>query len=225
MSIDFEGIELSDEQKQKIEAKVNSTLEGFVPKSEFDAVLGNRDELLTEKKQADEKRRLAEEQANAQKLEAAKKNNDIESLTNSYEEKIKSLQSEIDGFQSEKKTNAVSSIAQSFIDENVTSDPVVRNAIKGDLEKRLDLRDGKPAVLDADGNLTALSVDDLFNEFKAASVYKPHLVASKASGGGANGSKGSSAGGDLADKSLADCKTSEERQAVYDAKLARGSYN
>ena len=215
----FNGVELSDEQKEQLQNNLNTGLEGFVSRDEFEAVSKKKDELLSEKKAEAEKRRAAEEAANEKALEAAKKNGDIESLTNSFNEKINALTAEIDGYKAEKKTTAIGDIAKQFVDENVTSDAVVREAITNDLKNRLDLREGKPVVLDAEGNLTALTTDDLFTEFKNASKYKPHLVASKASGGGASGSNGSgAAGGNLAEKSLADCKTPEERMQVLKAR-------
>jgi len=224
MSI-FDGVELSDEVKATLQGNLDKHQEGFVSREEFNAVNGKKEELLTEAKNAKEKRRLAEEESSEASLAAAKSKGDIESITKSYEEKLRIANEQIDGFNGEIKQNSINSIAKSFVDDNVVSDTVVRNAITNDLAKRLDLRDGRPVVLDVEGNLTALSVDDLYNEFKTASVYKPHLVASKASGGSATGGTSEvAASGALADKPLADCKTKAERIAKYDAQLA-GSRN
>jgi hypothetical protein len=55
--------------------------------------------------------------------------------------------------------------------------------------KRIDIRDGKQVVLDPQGNLTALSIEDLNQEFSVNSRYSDFIKGTQAAGGGANGSK------------------------------------
>jgi hypothetical protein len=216
----FNGVELSDEQKAAIQENLNSAIESeFVSRTEFDAVFGKKEELLAEAKRAKDAKRAAEEEAEQKRLEAAAKNGDIESLTKSYEEKLAGLQSQLNERIEGDRKREIGNIASGFVNENVVDDPLIRKAMTEELSKRLDLREGKPVVLDTEGNLTALSTDDLFSEFQNASVYKPHLVASKASGGSATGSTSTSnVSGNLANKNLADCKTQEERLAVLKAR-------
>jgi hypothetical protein len=67
--------------------------------------------------------------------------------------------------------------------------PHIRNRL------RVELRDGArtTVVVDKDGKASAMSLADLKKEFAANKAFSPLLVASRASGGGANGGKGGGA--------------------------------
>lgn len=76
------------------------------------------------------------------------------------------------------------------------------------------LEDGqqKIRVLDANGNKTGMTLDDLKQEFRANEAFKPLIAANGASGSGANGANGG-AGGNGVPKRLSDCKTMEQKSA------------
>ncbi len=212
--LDFDGVELSDEVKQSLIKQVEEKMAGTVSQEEFGKVLANRDELLGEKKNAQQKAQEKAEEAEQARLEAAKKGGDIESLDASWQEKYNSLQSELNDMRAGVKKAKVNELSLGFVNECVVDDAVSREAVQAAITKRLDLRDGKPVVLDPDGNLTALSVNDLFNEFKTADKYKSHILATKADGGGAAGGN-KSVNSVSPPKSLADCKGDPELERQY----------
>lgn len=217
----FNGVDLSDEQKEALQANLNSSLEGYVPKTEFESVLKNKNDLLAEKKEEQRKAQEAQAEAEKARLEKAAASGDVESIKKSYEERIAALTGEIDIYNTEKKTNTLSSIARKFVEDNVVDEPFIRKSVTAEIVKRLDVRDGKTVVLSADGGLSSHSVDDLFSEFKTSAEFKPHIVASKASGSGASGGKQAGSNGvDLSEKSLAQCETKEDRVAVIAARRA-----
>lgn len=195
MPLDYEGLDLSDDVKAALDAQANKQLEGMHTGDEFNKLKSNRDELLGEKKSAQAKANEAEAAANQARLDAAAKNNDVESLNASWQDKYDALQVENEGIKTGIKQASINELANGFANEHVVDDAFSREAMRNEFAKRLDLRDGVPVVLDASGNLTALSVADLQTEFLAASKYKAHILATKANGGGAaggqNGNNGS----------------------------------
>jgi len=82
--------------------------------------------------------------------------------------------------------------------------------IKGRL--KTEVRDGKPVVkvLDAEGNPSAMSIDDLRKEIKANDLFAPILSGSKANGAGG---AGKSDGGRVERKGWGEM-TDEERVAL-----------
>ena len=187
MALDYEGFDLPDDVKAALDAQASKQLEGMHTAEEFTSLKSNRDELLGEKKSAQAKTAEAEAAANEANLAAAQKNNDVESLNSSWQNKHDDLQAQYDGLVKKNKQASVNELAQGFANEHVVDDAFSRKAMRDEFAKRLDLRDGNPVVLDAAGNLTALSVDDLKTEFLSAGVYKAHILATKANGGGAAG--------------------------------------
>lgn len=215
----FNGVELSDEQKAAVQSNLDKEIDGrFVNKEEFEKVLKNRDDILAEKKAVQERERKITEEAEEARIAAAAKNGDIDSLNKSWQEKFDAIQGQLTQKEQAEKNNEIQGIAREFVSANVVNDPLVRSAMTDAISRRIDIRDGKQVVLDTEGNVTALNTDDLFNEIKSASVYKPHLVATKASGGGASGSGTTNSTGGA--KSLADANSKAERLAVLNERLA-----
>jgi hypothetical protein len=152
----------------------------------------NNKALLAEKLEA---KRLAEEAA----LAAAKKSGDVEALEKSWAEKLNqtvaakdqelnSLRTMFDGVT---RGATAATISAEIFGEQAE---LMRHHV--DIRLRTEIIDGKPTVrvLDAAGNLTALTVDDLKNEFRNNSKFAPFVVASKASGGAPVGQGGGGAG-------------------------------
>lgn len=184
MSI-FDDVEgLTDEIKAALAEKVTAN---YVAKADFDAVNKKKEELLTETKAA--KSKAAQAELDAKEAKAA--NEGAESLKKFYEEEKKKLAEELDSIKQQTKKQQIASLANKFVSEKFDSDPVVSEAIMAKFANRIDIREGKTMVLDNDGNITGLSVEDLQNEFLSSDRYKKHIIASRASGGGATGSKNS----------------------------------
>ena len=211
MSLNLEGIELSDEVRAALEGQN----EGLVSAAEFSKVLGNRDELLSEKKEAQKRAKESADEAEQAKLEAASKTGDAESLNASWQKKYDDKQAELDGMLAQSKQAAINIAASEFVTKNVVDDAFSREAMAKAFADRLDYRDGKQVVLDAAGNLTALSAEDLKTEFLSNSKFQAHLVGTNAGGGGASGGNGNS-GSAAIPKTLSECKTKEQEIAYFD---------
>ncbi len=214
--MNLEGLDLNEDQQKKIGDQFSDL------QNQFNSLQAKNDELLTETKNAKNAKRLEEEER--QKIEDqakhdnAVKNKDIDSLNASWQTKVDTLQTRIDGMENEQKVNKINGLSNEFVSKNVVDDPIIRKAISNDFAQRLDLRDGAPTVLDSGGNMTALSVEDLQKEFLANSAYAPHLVATNADGGGAGGSDDS--GGAGSNVSLKSVSSPEDRTAVIKQQLA-----
>lgn len=141
----------------------------------------NNKALLAEKLEA---KRQAEEAA----LQAAKKSGDLESYEKSINEKHQKEIAELMG-QIKTKDSLIDGVTRGATAATIAADIFGTSAkiMKHHVESRLrtEIIDGKPQVrvLDAAGNLTALSVDDLKNEFRNNADFAPFVVGSKASGG------------------------------------------
>lgn len=209
---DIEG--LSPELKAQLEEKVKAQ---FVAKTDFDAVLSKKDELLGEAKKAKEAARQAAEEAAEAKRQQALKSGDVESIKQSYEEKVALAESRANALQEAFNQKEIQGVAKDFVGKKFVNDPIVAEAITEKFSKRLKMRDGKLVVVDAEGGLSSLSVDDLKEEFLKNGALKAHIISTQASGGGASG--GQSGGGGATVKTLKDAKTQQERVAFIKAGL------
>jgi multidrug efflux pump subunit AcrA (membrane-fusion protein) len=179
---DLEAMQAQLAQAQKAAEEAQSALQKLE---------ANNKALLAEKLEA---KKAAEDAA----LAAAKKSGDVEALEKSWAEKLKQIESE--------KENQLSGL-KSMLD-NVTRGAtaatiaaelfgqhaeLMRPHLDGRL--RTEIIDGKPQVrvVDQNGNLSAMTLDDLKNEFKNSARFAPFVVGSRASGGHPAGKAG---GGD-----------------------------
>ena len=121
----------------------------------------SQQDLLAEKKAAQEEKNRIAAEAEQARLDKAASSKDVDTLRESYEQR------------------------------NIVDDQFSRQAMTNEYSKRVDIRDGKTVVLDAGGNLTSLSVEDLNSEFLSSSIYAGHIKSTDASGGGVNGSRSS----------------------------------
>ncbi|GKX54094.1 hypothetical protein SOASR030_02060 [Leminorella grimontii] len=145
-------------------------------------------ELLGEKKSEQEKRRQAEEEAKKAAEEQARKKGDIEALEKSWQEKLSTREQELLGQVQEKdkllNTLLVDNVAQSIATKLAgDSAEILLPHIKG----RLIVEDGKTRVIDASGNPSAATLEDLEKEFKNNKLFAPVVIGSKASGTGGKG--------------------------------------
>lgn len=149
------------------------------------------DELLSEKKMAQQKTKETEELAKREAEEKLKAKSEFEQLYNSSEQERQKVSEELNGLRAKISQQQVRSEASSVASE-LTVDPARAKLLTEQISSRLSLVDGEIRVLDINGNLTVSSIKDLTSSIKAD---YPFLVdGSKAAGGGATG--GNSGAGD-----------------------------
>lgn len=118
---------------------------------------------------------------------AAKNKGDVEALEKSYKDKIAKLEAKKDGrisnLEGQLSSLLVDNVAMSVAESISTSPKLLVPFIKQRLTA--DLEGDKPTtrILDSEGQISALSIDELKAEFQANDDFKPVLIASKASGG------------------------------------------
>lgn len=167
-------------------------------------------------------RELAEEKAKAKQaaeqaaMERAKKDGDLEALEKSWAEKVKATEAELSG-KLQQYEQMMTDITSGSEARKLAADlalpghaDLLLPHIKGRL--KTEVRDGKPVVkvLDAEGNPSALTVDDLRKEIKANELFAPILSGSKANGAGG---AGKSDGGQVKRKGWGEM-TDDERVAL-----------
>jgi len=215
-------LEILKDLPEDVQAKLKEEIEAnYVSKTEFENVKSKSQQLLDETKKAKEVKSEAERIAEQARLDALAKNNDVESLRQSYESKLREKEDLVNSFLNEKRTMKLETVTSEFMNSTkVIDDPFIKEAMSREIMKRLDVRDGEVVVLDPKGNLTANTIDDLKKEFVANDKYAKHFIGSKASGGNtARSDKGSST---KTVKSLSDISFNdkEARLAAIRARLS-----
>lgn len=184
----------------------NYRLDADIP--DTDGLKAKADELLGETKKERELRKAAEERAKALEDERqkalednARAKGDVESLEKSYQEKMQKLETDY--------SSKVSTLEKQIYDLTVgqaATNLANELSIKGSaiallphIQNRLSLEQGedgqqKIRVLDANGNKTGMTLDDLKQEFRANEAFKPLIAANGASGSGANDANGGAGG-------------------------------
>lgn len=157
-------------------------------------------ELLAEKKEAAAKTLKAEGEAETARLEAAKKNGDTDALEKSWKEKYDNTVATLKGEYEPKLSELQTLLHESTVIAKATqiaSELAVTGSTKAllpHIQSRLamEVKDGKAItiVTDAMGKPSALTLEELKNEFIGDEAFAPLIVGSKATGGGANGSDG-----------------------------------
>lgn len=148
-----------------------------------------KDREVERRKEAEKAKREAEERLAEVEGDDARKRGDIETLEKSWKSKADKIENEY----KDKLTKRDEFVKKTLID-NVALD--MANGFKNPalmmphIEKRLgvDLEgdDFKSVVLDAKGNRSALTIDELKKEFVANPNFADMIVVSKASGSGAS---------------------------------------
>ncbi len=170
-------------------------------KEDLSGLKNKVDELLREKKAASQKAREAAEEAEAARLEAAKKGNDTEALDKSWQEKFNAREVEL-----KKELEELSGTLVKLTSGQTATKIAAEIAVQGSadvllphLERRLrtEFREGSPVtvVLDKDGKPSAMSVDELKAEFQNSAAFAPLIVGTKANGAGRTGGNESSGAG------------------------------
>lgn len=139
--------------------------------------------LLDEKKKAQKK---AEEDAEA----AARASGDVESIEKSWQKKYENLKAELESKLIE-RDSSIASLTSGTTASKLATELAVQgssDALMPHIERRLrtEWRDGKPVtvVLDKEGNVSAMTVDELATEIRSTPAFAPLIVGSKADGAG-----------------------------------------
>jgi len=180
-------------------------------------------ELLSEKKGLAAKAKEAEALAVAEAKELAKKNGDTDALEQSWQTKFDTT---VNGLKEEyqpKITQLESLLHNATVTSKATqmaSELAVQGSARAllpHIQSRLqmEIRDGKAVtvVTDADGKPSALTVEELKNEFIGDPAFAPLIVGSKAAGGGANGSDGGAGSTKTLKRADFNAKSPTERMA------------
>lgn len=156
----------------------------------IEALKAKNDELLAEKKAAQQKAREEAEARQKEADEAAAKVGDIEALKKSWGEKYARLEAE----SAEKLKAAQAEIRRLVVVENaakIASElavPGSAEVLQRFIEDRLDCDDGnRLCIRDAQGKASALTLDELKKEIASDKRFAPLVLASKATGSGAAG--------------------------------------
>jgi len=194
-------------------------IEGLPQPEDVSGLKSKVQELLDEKKAADKARKDAEDQARLEREENARKTGNVEELEKSWSEKYNRREAELNGMLEQERGTLSTQIRDLTVGRTATdiasalAIPGSAKALLPHIERRLSVeqRDGKPVVvvLDAQGKLSAATLDELKAEFANDTAFAPLIAGSKASGGGAAGAGG---GGGAAKGKIGGTK--EERQAA-----------
>lgn len=171
-------------------------------------------ELLDEKKEEQRKAREAAEKA-------AKANGDIAALETSWAQRLETETGALRG-ENTKLVGQLESLTVGRSATEIAADLAVVNngvssakALLPHIERRLKMEVGadgevRVRVLGVDGKPSALTIDQLKDEFRNDPVFAPLISASKAGGSGADGGKDNGGGG--ATKKFADMKETERTE-------------
>mgnify|MGYP003519805469 FL=1 len=158
-----------------------------------------RDALLNEKKEAQRKAKEAEEAAKAAAEEAARKSGDVSALEKSWQEKLAATESNYKNL-NESLTKQIHGLTVGQTATKLAAELAISGSadvLLPHIQSRLtvEIKDGAPSVrvLDLQGKPTAMTVDELKQEFISNKAFAPLIAASKATGGGASGSGGGGA--------------------------------
>lgn len=185
---------------QKEGDKYRLKIDGM-PKIEDVSGLKRQVEDLMNQRKADlEKRKEAEEAAEAAKREALKKNGDVESLEKSWHVKFDKMKNDLTSELDQYKETVISltsgqtavKIASELaaVVNGASMAPHLEHIISARL--KTEYKDGKPVttVLDKNGQPSAMSIDELKAEIQKDPINAPLVAGTKASGPGQHGKDG-----------------------------------
>jgi len=194
-----ESLEGLDESVQALyvekDGKYVLAIEG-VPQGEDVAGLKQKlNELMDERKEEKRRRQEAEEAAKRAAEEHARKTGDVDALQKSWEEKYTKALTDKDqtvlSLQAQIQKLTVGATAASLAGELAVqgSSGVLERLIAPRLS--MEIRDGKPTVvvLDSEGRPSAMTVAEYKAEITNDPALAPLIAGSRATGGGAGGSK------------------------------------
>ena len=196
---------LYEEQDGKYRLKLEGAEDTGALKRAKDHEKQARKQAEQQAKELQEQLDALQDKINTGKDDDAKKKGDTEALEKSWQDKLTKRENEltgqIDGLNGNIRTLLVDREAVRLATELAVegSAGILVPHIKSRLG--VEQKDGQfvTVVNDSEGKPSALTLDELKEEFSNNAAFAPVIVGSKASGGGAGGGKGGSAahGGDL----------------------------
>lgn len=171
------------------------------------------------------------ESIEAQNDDKNRKKGDLAAVEQSYKDKIEKMkeehQKELDARDAQISTLLVDNVADTMAAELSEAPELLGDIIR----KRLTVKDGETRVLDAKGELSATTVDELREEFRSNKKYAAVIRGSQANGGGSGG--GGNGGGatkpfkDLSEKERTELARTNpgEYQRQLDAHRAESKTN
>lgn len=191
-----------------------------IPKEDVSGLKRQVETLLGEKKAAAERAKAAEEAAAAAAEEAARKAGDTKSIEESWQKKLAKAEAEAKA-KIESLTGMVTKLTSGQMATRLAAElalPGHADVLLPHISARLrtDYEDGgaKLVILDRDGKPSAMSVDELREEFVSNKAFAPLLAGSKASGGGAEGQNAGGAGVRKVARTAFDAMTPEQKSAL-----------
>lgn len=172
--------------EQQDTSATENTIDYAAIQAEIERLKQHNEKLIGEKRQRDEIARQAQLEREQIEREAAKKNGDYEALEKSYQEKLQAREAELNELYKQRDTQSINSESQRLaaqLADSATNQRLLQRFIKD----RLTVNDGQVKVTDENGNLSANTIDDLANEFKASGLYDSLLSGTRASGTNASG--------------------------------------
>lgn len=153
------------------------------------------------RKEAEQRAKEAEEKLASLEGDDARKKGDIATLEKAWQKKIEDAElaakTKIDKLSDYTKKSLVDTVALSIASKISTSPALLLPHIKQRLQADLDGEEPKTVVLDKTGKPSALTAEDLANEFVANKEFSAIITASK--GSGSAGDKSKKAGGQTND--------------------------
>lgn len=174
-------------------------VDGLPAQEDVAGLKAKNEELLREKKEEQAKAKKAEEDRLKAAEDAAKSSGDITALEKSWGDKLTNREAELNN-QIKARDEQIYQLTVGQTAQKLASELAITgcsDVLLPHITSRLSVEtiDGQPQirVKDLQGNLSALSLDELKNEFRSNAAFKPLIAASNASGGGANGGQGGGA--------------------------------
>jgi len=178
-----------------------------------------RDREKQEKQEALDKLAALEEKVTELENDGGKKKGDVDALERSYKDQLQKQKEKLEGivnkFKDMLKKLLVSDIAKTVAGEISTSPALLLPHIERRLTAELDGDEPITRVLGIDGKPSALSIEQLKQEFVDSKDFAPIIIGSKASGSGGSGGNNSSGGAKKPNE-----YTEQERTALWHSNRA-----
>lgn len=157
-----------------------------------------RDHRINAEKERDRLRREEQEREKERQKdqeETSRKAGDVEALDKSWQEKFtareKELQDETQKYKDAMQTLLVENVAQGIANKISNSPDLLLPFISKRLAVEFEGDIPKTRVLDEDGNISALTAEDLEKQIAGDKRFAQIIIAGKGSGGGGHGNQGS----------------------------------
>ena len=194
MELDFEGLELSDDQKAALNAQANKGLEGTVSAKDFDAVKANHDKLLDQRKADQVKAKEADDEKERIRLEAAAKDGDVASLQEVIEQQKQQFTDLQNGILKRDEDSAKNAFIDGILEKHSLKDPASKMYLKNQLLAGVGFKDGHVMPVNGEGALSGATLGEFVDSVVCDPDNSAYILASNASGSGAAGGQSNSQG-------------------------------